>query len=272
MKLVLALALSMPAIAAGFGRATCEPEDSVFNVAPDGIYCSSGFGLQEGAVKLSPPDGFYGYDSPVPKTASGQECWDACVAELGCDGFVAVDMNPFSGCTCPRVKFVDHRPAPREFLSAHRLLPGLLRVPRRLGRRGPLPRHHGQEDREHRELLAAAGPLGVPRASSGSRRSPPLRDRSAGNPARVIRDRSPSPSNSTVYYTGGQARGGRTRLFHRKSRVLRRERDVEGPREVLPGPEQGQVDAVEARVGPRVRGPRERRRRDRELALAAVSS
>ncbi len=115
MKLVLALALSMPAIAAAFGRATCDPKDSELNLAPDGIYCSSGYGAQEGAVKLSPPDGIYGYDGPVPLTASGQECWDACVAELGCDGFVGVDMNPKSGCTCPRVKFVDHRPAPREF-------------------------------------------------------------------------------------------------------------------------------------------------------------
>ena len=107
MKLVLALALSMPAIAAAFGSATCQPKDSELNMAPTGIYCSSGGGAQEGAVKLSPPDG------PVPLTASGQECWDACVAELGCDGFVGVDMNPKSGCTCPRVKFVDHRPAPR---------------------------------------------------------------------------------------------------------------------------------------------------------------
>ena len=86
MKLVLALALSLPALAGAMGMATREPMDSQTNEAPNGQYCS-----------------FCGWEETdqvnMPYINNGPDCWDACVAELG-DDFASVDYNDNTGCFC----------------------------------------------------------------------------------------------------------------------------------------------------------------------------
>jgi len=83
MKLIVALALSMPAIAAAFGSATCEPKDSQTLDAPNGQYCQSSIPQVEQMYITNGPD-----------------CWDACVADLGCGGFAGIDYNDQTGCYC----------------------------------------------------------------------------------------------------------------------------------------------------------------------------
>ena len=69
MKLVLALAL-LPTLAGAMGMMACEPMGSQTIAVPDGQYCSF--------------DGWTPDDQvPMPGITNGQDCWDACVTELG---------------------------------------------------------------------------------------------------------------------------------------------------------------------------------------------
>ena len=90
MKVVLALALSIPTLAGAMGMATCEPNEIGWSSTTaggpgTGLYCADGFNQ-----KVGEPDDF----------STPEECYWKCVDKYGCDGFVVSDFNYKSGCFC----------------------------------------------------------------------------------------------------------------------------------------------------------------------------
>lgn len=100
MKLTLALALSTPALAGAFGAATCDPKDSQLkataNGSPSLTYGYNGNVCTSNTNTIS--NSVVPFTSFAKANGDGEKCFDACVLELGCNGFESISFDTENGC------------------------------------------------------------------------------------------------------------------------------------------------------------------------------